>query len=753
MLNKVGQLTHIGRFQLLQHRAERFRKLALLFARNGYGKTTLCAVIRSAVAQDARYITERAHLGQSGQPSASLEFDPASVVAFNNGTWNRTPPPVLLFDQEYIRSNVHAAEEVTRDNKRQLLQIIIGAAGVTMVQRLAALNDENTRVNAAMRAAETSIRRHEPSVTDVAAFIAAPLPADLSDRIGTATRLAERADRSLEIARHSPLDEAVPDLELDVLPRLLIESAGIGADTRELVDQHLEKHQLDASGRRWLRYGVDHASGADCPFCDQALLGSPVIEPLRTTFGDQYRHYAETLEVAHQGVAPLVDGGARPLVSLLEQNEARETFWLSVGEFEPLPRPTPDELACLRRALSWMDGALKAKSANIGVAVEVTDLQRRDWMFLCDFVGRYNGAVRAANGAVAILKSEEGRPSPQLVETARMNRAKFIALSRRDASPLKELCADWSAGDARHKEIAAERKRLQDGLRSHTASTAAAYEESVNELLEQFGANFRLCQTKASYVGGANSEYCIDINGHVLAVGESSKATEPSFRTVLSGGDKASLALALFITQARQRADLADLTLIFDDPFNSQDAGRQFETSARIRELAARAKQVVVLSHDARFLHLIRKDAGALETSEHQVVLTADWKGAISQWSAEDEVRADYVRRAERIRGYAGSGQHLHGCSPNLLAGDIRVFLEEYVDLRFPGRFAARTALGTMVDEIDAAGPSDPLYTHRTALRDLNEFSRPDHHRGTQAPDPTQLRAQCRKVVGIIGAY
>ena len=291
-------------------------------------------------------------------------------------------------------------------------------------------------------------------------------------------------------------------------------------------------------------------------------------------------------------------------------------------------------------------------------------------------------------------------------------------------------------------------------MTAHVEATATAYEAGINELLDAFGANFRLCQTRASYVGrDPNTEYCIDVNGHILKVGESGTAIKPSFRTVLSAGDKSSLALALFITQVRQRADLSDCVIVFDDPFNSQDTARQFETASQIRLIAANARQVVVLSHDPRFLHLIEKDKGPLAVTQHQIVAESDWVANLKAWNVDDEVKADYVRRAERIRAYASTGQHLSGCTPALLASDIRVFVEEYIDLRFPGRFAARTLLGAMVDEIDEAGSADHLYGHRADLRSLNEFSRPDHHRGTSPPEPTELRAQCKKVVKIVGAY
>src|SRR3546814_11253150 len=99
-------------------------------------------------------------------------------------------------------------------------------------------------------------------------------------------------------------------------------------------------------------------------------------------------------------------------------------------------------------------------------------------------------------------------------------------------------------------------------------------------------------------------------------------------------------------------SDIKDLIIVLDDPFTSQDSGRQFETSARIRELSTLAAQVIVLSHDARFFGLIQKDAKPDDCSEHQIRLDADRHGVVCTWSAQGERKDDYVRRAERIRGY-----------------------------------------------------------------------------------------------------
>jgi hypothetical protein len=160
----------------------------------------------------------------------------------------------------------------------------------------------------------------------------------------------------------------------------------------------------------------------------------------------------------------------------------------------------------------------------------------------------------------------------------------------------------------------------------------------------------------------------------------------------------------------------------------------------------------VVLSHDPRFLFSIWKDAVALDVSEHQIGMIGEWRGEIRKWSCELELEEEYVRRAAKIRAFASNGQHLKGSTDSEVAGHIRPFLEEFIDRRFPGRFARLEMLDTMVKAI-AGNPDDPLHAHHLTLAELNEFSRPEHHRDPDRQNPTQLKAQCRKVIDIVGRY
>ena len=180
---------------------------------------------------------------------------------------------------------------------------------------------------------------------------------------------------------------------------------------------------------------------------------------------------------------------------------------------------------------------------------------------------------------------------------------------------------------------------------------------------------------------------------------------------------------------------------------------RQWETTSQIRALAKRACQVIVLSHDPRFLQLIEKDAEPGTRTSFQV--NCDDKGVaeIRLWSSATELKDQYIRQAERIREFASTGTFLPGSDPDALVKDIRPFLENYIRARCPARYGPHVMLGDMAEDIAAAGIADPLFKEAEKLFALNEYTRPYMHGSASNPSPTELRAQCRKVIGLIGAY
>lgn len=756
MLLKIKQLNNIGRFAELRHKADDFKQLALLFARNATGKSTIAAVLRSAAGQQAAPIAERVHKsGEAGPASAELEMEPGGIIAFSGGQWKRTPTPTLVFDQEFIRLNVHVAEEVTRGNKRSMFRIILGPGGMALSQKLDDLKVQGDELVQRRQRAAAAIQRAETSVTDVERFIKAEVPADFEAKMRRAEQAALRVEKSGEIGRTATLGASGISVDESAYAVLLRKTlAGGGSDLEQELARHVKKHSMEDRGRQWLRYGLEHSTTGDCPFCDQPLVSSTIFAALEALLGTQYQAMAGELDAVCACLAPLVGQGAGSLDRILSQNEHLLGFWGRIAELPPLPAFDDVQLANADRVLVDMLAGCEAKQRQPNVPLEITDEQRSEWSWSLQRLREYDAAVERANLIIQALKGGGNLPTSVDVQIAKQNSLKFNALAKRDLEPLKSHVDEWRDANEEHGRIAAVRTETQTALKNYMRETTGTYQSAVNNLLEKFGCNFRLCNTDTNFKGGGkpNADFCINLDGYVVPAGEDGAAPQPSFRTILSGGDKSALALAFFIAQALRRADIADVTIVFDDPFASQDASRQLETILRIRELAKLAKQVVVLSHDPRFLFSIWKDAVGLDMSEHQIGMVGEWRGEIRKWSCEKELEEEYVRRAAKIRAFASTGQHLKGCTDAEVAVQIRPFLEEFMDRRFPGRFARLEMLDTMVKGI-ADNPDDPLHPHHVKLAELNEFSRPEHHRDPDRQNPTQLRVQCQKVVDIVGRY
>jgi wobble nucleotide-excising tRNase len=115
-------------------RAPQLERLTSFYARNGRGKTTLSAILRSAGMNDPVPILGRRTLGRQGvNPEVILIFENGKV-RFDNDRWQESIGRIDVFDGDFISDNLYAGESVELTHDRSLFTIILGKAGVKLAK-------------------------------------------------------------------------------------------------------------------------------------------------------------------------------------------------------------------------------------------------------------------------------------------------------------------------------------------------------------------------------------------------------------------------------------------------------------------------------------------------------------------------------------------------------------------------------------------------------------------------------------------
>lgn len=749
MLLRLDVVEEIGRFAALRHKAEQFNRLSLVFARNGYGKSTLCAVLRSASEGQPNYITARRRLDAKKESRVQSTWAPARTVAFGGGSWNSCPGKIYVFDQEFVHQNLHVGESVTRENKRSLLPVVLGEQGVVLAQKIIDLDREQRELANAVRGYASEIYARHPVITsaEILAFCTREIPADITERIEIAERSVQLAKQAATVQQKLMLKQIdLPSIEyFQEIAARTIES--VSDDIAARVRKHIETHDLGTHGDRWLKYGIEHFNGTTCPFCDQNVVGHDLVASYATYFSEAFNQLLADRDGAIANLDQLL--GESALLAITDATEVDAAFWSQVCKLPNIPKLDAVQLGRVISGLETLRALLTQKIAN---PIKAISLEEGEALIMPAFalIEEYREALSACNAAISVAKAEV--QGIDLLKAERIH-SMWLALAAKQSDPIMSAAAAYAGGEARRKEIETEKKTAQDELTAYADTMMKTRQKQINGLLSAFGANFSITNAKANFKGrDPNTEYAISIGQSTLPVGDKSD-TAPSFKTVLSAGDKTTLALAFFITQVRTDPKLSDAIVVFDDPFNSQDMHRQFETTSQVRAIVSKACQTIVLSHDPRFLNMIEKDADGATTRTFQLMCTDSGEGTISPWSSANELKTLYVRQAEMIREFASQGSLLKGVTLEAIVQAIRPFLEDYIKARFPGRFIANEQIVAMTDAIKLVGPDDPLFDSVDDLLALNEYTRVNMHGGGQVPDPVALRAQTKKIVALVGKY
>ena len=207
MLRKIISIKNVGRFVRYGATGDvELKRYNLVFAENGRGKTTLCAILRSLQCGEAAHVLGRTTLGSCEAPQITILFDDGTIT-FNNGAWNTTVPKLSIFDSTFVSQNVYSGDAVDLAHRRSLYRVIVGKHGVDFVEQIEKLDDESREKSAEIREKRTAVQALVPRGLTVEDFLALQ-----EDKLIDAAQAADR--KCLQFSRIGVRDTRI--LEWDI---------------------------------------------------------------------------------------------------------------------------------------------------------------------------------------------------------------------------------------------------------------------------------------------------------------------------------------------------------------------------------------------------------------------------------------------------------------------------------------------------------------------------------------------------------
>lgn len=761
MIRRICLLRNIGQFDSVDAAATiTLGRLVLIYAENGRGKTTLAAVLRSLGTGNPIPIAERRRLTAAHPPHVVLDCEggPPDAV-FQDGRWTRTLPHLAIFDDVFVDANIHSGLVVEARHRQNLHELVLGAQGVEVSRRIQELVERTEEHNRALRERQAEITeemRQGLSVDDFCAIAALEgVDAEIE-----ATERALAAAREQNAVRTTALFESIilPSFDTAAIDSILDRSLDdLDAAAEARVRAHVAR--LGAGGEQWLADGMQRVSqegveGA-CPFCAQDLGGSTLIAHYRAHFSAAYAELkaaiAEALEQIRRTHSGDVHAGFERAVRVAGE---RRVFW---SRFCDVPEIQVDTARVVRAWNAARDAVVAALSAKQASPLErhALDRQAREAIASYDAlrhdICRLSDVVLAANERIRVVQEQVVGANP---ETIAKDLGRLRATKNRHSPEIAALCTAYL--EEREAKARTERERAQarTALEDYRTNAFPASQTAINVYLRRFNAGFRLDRvTSTPTRGGPACTYDVMINDRPVSIGGGTpEEGEPSFRNTLSSGDRNTLALAFFFAALDQDPDLASKVGIIDDPISSLDEHRSLTTVQEVRRLAERAKQVIVLSHDKRFLCRIWD--GADPTTRTALEIVRDGEGStLRPWNVGQDSVTEHDRRHQRLRDFVetGTGEQRE------IARDIRPHLEAFLRVACPEHFRPGTLLGPFLGLCRRrVGAQNEILDQPATqeLGELMEYANRFHHDTnpaweTEAINGTELRGFVQRALAF----
>jgi wobble nucleotide-excising tRNase len=733
----------------------------VLYANNGYGKSTIATILKSAHIDDFQKIIARQTLTAQQSPIEQqivIRVENGTII-FQNNVWSYNPavikPEILVFDQQYVFDNLFV-EKVESEHKQSIHKIIIGHEGVQ-------ISTDLTNAKAVEKSLKQSLEEYKKELSakvtgtgrrDYLVISDSEEPAVIAElqEIENKLKISREKDELSGLGKFPTLSNMGWDFS-EVTDIAQINLQSIHEDARVLFNEHIQRHlKKPDTAEGFIRQGLEQLVD-NCPFCGQSLEGADGL----------IRTYQELFDLAHKQAIEKINSLRNtwakwdPSADILRVKGVSDQCTVSLQKVDArlalnIPKSIPpiNFDGFQQRALDvkgQIIDTLSKKEANLNQEINL--------QFLIDFdkaKEELNQQIDNANklyqNAAQSVKERLEAIDTHSIQALESRKSQLSELRKRFSQEEKSWCSEYQQLESDLQAASSRCQELTDQLSVYSVEIFRTYQQGINKILDDLGVGFRIENLVEQVDRRAKqpfAEFQIIINGLPVTLQE--KDDCPCFQNTLSEGEKNTLSFAFFITQLRQKGDLSNTIVVFDDPLSSMDDYRRVITANIIRDLSLQTKQMIVLTHKRDFLLILSEK---LDSAQVLSLKKDNTNGSsIIPFDIEYERKSEHQKITEKLIKYLDEDF----CEVKTIQGDIRLCLEAGLRFKYFRYLGGASTLGKICDILQEQNKlaADLIRD----LRDLNEISSPVHH-GDHDIDPlremgrSELLPHVRKTLEVI---
>lgn len=726
MINKIIKIRGTGLLHDAISPAKKFSKINLIYGENGRGKTTFVNIFSSLSKNNPSIICARKTLDGVNEQEIELRINEKNYI-FSNKNWNYCFDNISIFDSSFVDTNVYSGFNVSADHRKSLLNFTLGEKGGQLKKHVDEFTAQISEITSKIGELNTTIAQifH---FNEIKSYLEIKNDPKIDIEIQELEKTISSVRNVSEICKMAPLSE-LKNFIFDFynLQQLLNTSLSqISETAKERVMDHMNS-QMRSCDEQWIKDGFNLLKTDNCPFCGQNLNpAAQLIELYRQFFDESYSKYQEKLKICQEEIDHVFSADNLSRVDVIETNNSSifDNVWreLILASYKiPTIKPTIDDLQEIKENYTEL---IQRKIANPTLKINdysIFNSSKKSFEEILTQIDQYNITIQKINQEILLKKTELKQTDLIKIQ----NRLQELRIFKdRHTSPNKEICEQYENLVYNKSVLEGQKKQARSDLTGYTNDLLKDLEGEINKHLECFGAGYRIVNVNTSHEKGyPRINYKLQLREQNLEFGSQTDfPKEPDFSNSMSEGDKRTLAFAFFLAKTTLEPNICDKIIIVDDPMSSLDQSRQLATQTALKKLSLSGKQLIVLSHDPRFLQdfIDNSHFNSNDVTTFELQRCHNDYSILKNCNLEESIQSGYKNNYKRVSEYVVNGQ----CNDKFsVVRALRPLLEANLRYRLQDSLQNAENLGKMIGIIRKSQPGTVLNKVKPHLPQLDEIN------------------------------